>query len=100
MIINKSDRVLTIADFVLENPELIIEYQDQYCWTDAQKVGFTQDKLLKSAEQIDMVFQPGEHKYCVFGDEDGTLIGRVFDYILRDGGSSRNFDWRFHKFLR
>lgn len=29
-----------------------------------------------------------------------TVIGHVFDYILRDGGSSSSFRWRYHESLR
>ena len=56
--------------------------------------------LIESAEQNNMKFEAGTSKYCAFGDEQGTLIGQVFDYILRDGGSSENFTWRFYEWLR
>ena len=36
----------------------------------------------------------------IFGDEDGTVIGRIFDYILRDGGESKNFKWSFYGYNR
>ena len=42
----------------------------------------------------------GTEEQYVFGDEDGTLIGRVFDYILREGGDSENFEWRFDQYYR
>jgi len=47
-----------------------------------------------------MEFKPGHQTYAVFGDEDGTLIGGVFDYILRDGGSSKSFTWEFYEWRR
>jgi hypothetical protein len=53
-----------------------------------------------SAREEGIVFKPGEARYCIFGDEQRTIIGRVFDYILRDGGTSENFRWRFKEYLR
>ena len=47
-----------------------------------------------------MVFKPREEKECIFGDEQETVIGKIFDYILRDGGESKSFKWRFKEYLR
>ena len=33
-------------------------------------------------------------------DEDGTIMGTVFDYILRDGGESENWKWEYYESLR
>lgn len=98
-IINRSDHVLTLADFVWENPELIEQYNSEYGWGDPSEFD-TQEDLLKSAKENNITFDPRQPKVCIFGDEQGTLIGRVFDYILRDGGSSRNFRWYFNEYLR
>ena len=98
IITNTSNKKLTLVDFVKENPELIEEFIQQYNWY--TNVEYNQTTLLKSAEENNLYFDSGEAKYCVFGDEEGTLIGRVFDYILRDGGSSANFTWRFEEYLR
>ena len=102
MIKNTSKNTKTIVDFVKENPQLVEEFVARYDWHK-----YTQEDLLASAEQEmlgkrgkNMTFDPGEEKYCVFGDEDGTVIGNVFDYILRDGGESKSFNWRFEDSLR
>jgi len=98
LITNTSDIVRSLVEFVDENPHLIDQYVQEYEPITASK--YTQENLLESAEKCNVVFQPGEQKYCSFGDEDGTLIGQVFDYILRDGGESENFEWRFFEYLR
>lgn len=101
MIKNTSKEVKTIVDFVKENPQLVKEFVARYDWHT-----YTQEELLASAEQEmlskdkSMTFDPGEKKFCVFGDEDGTVIGHVFDYILRDGGKSESFEWKFEELMR
>jgi hypothetical protein len=89
---------LTVVDFVRENPQLIEEYVKEYDWTRGDPE-FTQENLLKSAEENNADLPRGNN-HVTFGDEDGTLIGRVFDYILREGGSSKNFDWDFERYNR
>lgn len=42
---------------------------------------------------------PGE-TLATFGDEDGTIIGLIYDYSLRKGGESEHFNWRFNEWLR
>lgn len=96
---NTSGRKKTLVDFVKENPQLIDEFKSEYEWY-AKDERFTQENLIKSAEEENIIFSPHETKECVFGDEQGTLIGHVFDYILRDGGSSKSFMWRFHEYYR
>lgn len=98
IITNTSDIKLNLVDFVKENPDLIEEFVSTYDWN--TNVEYNQKALIKSAEENNLYFDAGEAKYCVFGDEQGTLIGRVFDYILRDGGSSENFTWRFKEYQR
>ena len=86
----------SVADFVRENPQLIEEFREEY---DYSSRTHNQEKLIESAETIDHILYPG--KNCiVFGDEDGSLIGGVFDYILRDGGCSNSFEWEFDEGLR
>jgi len=98
LINNLTDEPLTIVDFVKENPQLVEQYQDEYEWErDDKRV--SQKNLVRSAEEEKMILLPGSN-VCIFGDEDGTLIGRVFDYILRDGGSSERFSWELHEALR
>lgn len=98
LITNKSNKIKTLVEFVDENPQLIQQFIQEYEPTNLGH--YNQEELLKSAAKVNFAFQPGEQKYCIFGDEDGTLIGGVFDYILRDGGSSKHFIWRFFEYLR
>lgn len=97
IIINTSGVKRTLVDFVKENPQLIEWFRETYS-VDDQK--YTQKKLIESAQQNNIEFGPGQEKYCVFGDEQGTLIGKVFDYILRDGGHSKSFIWHLEEYLR
>ena len=99
IITNDSREVKTLVDFVTENPQLIEKFKEQYGW-DKDDDRFSQGNLIVSAEENNIEFPPGENKYCVFGDEQDTLIGQVFDYILRDGGNSESFGWRFCEYLR
>lgn len=95
IITNTSDRKLTLVDFVKENPQLVKQYCERY------GESITQEELIRSARREDpMNFKPGKPTESVFGDEQCTLIGRVFDYILRNGGKSENFTWQFDEFLR
>ena len=56
--------------------------------------------MVEDAEERKVVFKPHEALNLVFGDEEGTIIGNVYDYILRDGGTSKSFTWRFDKYYR
>lgn len=97
-ITNTSNKAKTLVDFVLENPQLIEQFVEQYDYNNDPK--YTQIMLVKSAKINNIEFKPGQTLNCIFGDEDRTLIGGVFDYILRDGGKSKSFTWRFDRFLR
>ncbi len=97
IITNISKTKKTLVDFVKENPQLIKEFCNRYA---ADGKEFNQINLIKSAEKNNITFKPNANLYCVFGDEQDTLIGRVFDYILRDGGKSKSFRWRFEEYLR
>ena len=98
IITNTSRETLDLVTFVKENPQLIDEFIKEYDWYKKEE-GHSQENMIKSAENNNETFHPGE-TYTTFGDEDGTLVGKVFDYILRDGGSSKNFTWKFEEFLR
>lgn len=99
IIVNRSNQFKTLVDFVKENPHLIEEFRESYSWY-INDERYTQEGLIKSAEENNIDFDPKEEKLCVFGDEQGTIIGNVFDYILRDGGSSDNFQWWFDHYQR
>lgn len=95
IITNTSGEDKTLVDFVKENPQLVEEFCAMYNWHN-----FTQEDMLLSAEKEDpRIFPPGE-TMSVFGDEQRTIVGQVFDYILRDGGESKNFMWHFHEAMR
>lgn len=98
IIINTSNEVKSLVDFVLENPQIIEDFKEEYSWH--KDPVYSQICLLKSAKLNDITFQPKEERYTVFGDEDGTLIGQVFDYMLRTGGKSKSFEWRYYESLR
>jgi hypothetical protein len=98
IIINKTKQVKLLTDFVNENPELIQKFVERYHWHQNDP-RFSQENLMESARQRDKKLNPGQN-YVVFGDEQGTLIGEVFDYILRDGGSSKSFKWFVKEYLR
>jgi len=84
------------VDFVKENPQLVEQFCAQYSWND-----ITQEEMIESARSEDpMKFKPGVPTVTIFGDEQGTIVGDVFDYILRAGGKSENFTWKFHEHLR
>lgn len=103
IITNTSNKKKTLVDFVKENPQLIEQFKHAYLsdwYTEKEKSEYNQEALIKSAKENNMTFKPNDPKYCVFGDEDGTFIGRIFDYILRDGGRSESFVWRFNEYLR
>ena len=95
-ITNHSKETKTLVDFVDENRQLADIFNDAYSDT------ITWVDLIYSApqERPDERWAPGEKKRITFGDESGTVIGRVFDYILREGGSSKSFSWEFDEYLR
>jgi hypothetical protein len=99
LITNLSNKPKTLVDFVKENPGLIDQFRQQYDWY-KKTDGYTQKKLIKSAAKNNIDFKPDQTKYCIFGDEQGTLIGQVFDYILRNGGASESFVWKLEEYLR
>jgi hypothetical protein len=97
IITNLIDTPKQLTDFVKENPQLIKLYREKYRWAADKKCN--QRNLIASAEDLETTLLPGDN-YCIFGDEQWTLIGAVFDYILRDGGSSKSFTWVLKEYLR
>lgn len=97
IITNKTDKDLTLVDFVKENPELIEQWRVEY-YENIER--YNQEKLIESAYANNEEIPANSKEVYVFGDEDGTLIGQVFDYMLRDGGESESFRWRFNEYHR
>lgn len=95
IIYNNTNEDKSIADFALENLALAKQFNEDY-YEDVSV-----EELLFSAENdySEEILKPGENN-CVFGDEQGTTLGRVYDYILREGGSSKSFSWRFNEYCR
>lgn len=91
-ITNLSDEPKDLVDFVKENPQLLDDFNRQYYWND-----YTFAELIQSAANRDEKWKPKESRIVIFGDEDGDVIGNVFDYILREGGKSFSFTWRFYE---
>lgn len=95
---NITNRSINFIEFIKENEYLIsgfIEYYD-----DEVNEKDLKDSILKEAEKMNVVFKPKEKKIMIFGDEQGTDIGRVYDYMLRDGGKSDSFYWELEEYLR
>jgi len=98
-ILNKTDTDLTLIDFVKENPELVEDFNDIYDYE------YTQKDMLECAEvrvaNNDNAFFPAKQSVKrVYGDEDGDPLGHAFDYILRNGGESESFWWKFYEYYR
>lgn len=97
IITNKTGTTKTLVDFVEENPQLVYNYVKEY--EDGDFSYYNQGAMLASASSNYQELTSGDN-YCVFGDEDGTVIGAVFDYILRSGGESESFIWKLEEYLR
>jgi len=94
IITNLSNKDLDLTDFVIENIHLLDKFNKKY------NCNYTKYDLLESAARNNIVFKANEKTDCSFGDEDGTIVGDVYDYILRAGGISKNFQWAFSRWLR
>jgi len=99
IIMNKTNKDLTLVDFVKENPELIEEFKEMYDWySDDER--YIQEQMLIDAETRNEIFPANSSIEVAYGDEDGDVLGHVFDYILRKGGESESFRWRFKEYWR
>lgn len=104
-ITNISRETKTTEDFVEEIGEEMIQLFDEefgighLCKDDE---GITLYQLLKDAKSdpYHVKFKPGQSINIAFGDEQGPVLGHIFDYILREGGKSKSFTWKFHEYLR
>jgi len=91
---NTTKETKSIEDFAKENVNLLHRFNKEY------EYDFTEEAFLQSARDENITFKPHETKFCIFGDESGTVIGHVFDYMLREGGASESFSWRFDAWRR
>ena len=83
------------------------DFVDQYNFSKIGIKELNQENLIESAENRlksdkgqHYIFKPKQKRILAFGDEDGDVIGNVFDYMLRDGGKSKNFKWKISEMLR
>jgi hypothetical protein len=93
IIINTTTKDLNIIDFAKETDYLVERFNEEYDCTNS--VG----DFLKDASNDDRILHPGDNK-IEFGDEDGTMHGTIYDYMLRRGGKTKQFKWKFHEALR
>lgn len=126
MIRNTSSEVKTIMDFVKENFGILRQFNCdyEYNYTEEQLIESAQSLLdgvrgcgydanddmtveeeANHTKRIALLkkrytWQPGEKKVLGFGDEDGSVIGLVYDYGLRDGGKSESFEFAFEDWWR
>lgn len=97
-IINNTQESLSLYDFACENIHLLVDYFERYGY-DNDRLNENVLKEFLHSKEMNCIINPGSNKF-IFGDEDGTLIGRVYDYMLRDGGKSKRFSWRLEELLR
>lgn len=99
IIVNHTNQDLDLVEFLKENIYLVDKYNQEY----GDDVSYGQ--IFTSAEDNNLDLHPGDN-HVTFGDEQGTTIGRVFDYILRDGKSEskmlpgQKFSWSFEAYYR
>lgn len=120
---NKTKERLHLCEFVRENPQLIGQFERELfpiIGTEYVQSHSIRVKVKTLEEALDIMCQeakekekkshivnpdrtkalaPGENK-VQFGDEEGTLLGEIYDYILRDGGESKRFKWRLDFYNR
>jgi hypothetical protein len=94
VITNRTAERLRLVDFVQENIHLVKQFNQEYNWHH-----YTEEEALAAVGNYPEFLEPGEN-ICTFGDEDCNVLGNIYDYILRDGGSSERFLWCFHEYLR
>ncbi len=104
IITNTSDEHKTLKDFVEENIHLVKAFTDEYGPMFVSMEGSDLERMekdaLRAVKNYNYEFPSQKEVYCRFGDEQDNTLGEIYDYILRDGGESKNFQWRFYEFLR
>lgn len=100
IITNKTNNDLTLVDFVKENHQLLYDFIQEYTYSQSEEDIFTIEKMIQCANNRNEKFQANTDTESIYGDEDGDILGQVYDYILRDGGESENFIWRFNEYHR
>jgi len=94
MIKNQSSEHKTIKDFAKETLYLVSEFNEYYDCDESHSV------FLNNVSDYPMNLDPDESAYMIFGDEHGTTMGKIYDYMLRDGGSTESFSWYMVEMMR
>lgn len=93
IITNTTTKIKTLVDFVNETPHMVDDFNREYDYH------FTMEEMIQNAEARNEKLLPGDNEKS-YGDEDGDVIGHVYDYQLRDGGKSKSFIWKFLEYNR
>jgi len=81
-----------MIDFVREvGPRMLDAYNREY--GEFSVTDDSYEDMEKNADAYDYIFPARCVVPVTFGDESGDVIGRVFDYMLREEGESDNFKW-------
>lgn len=108
IITNKTDKDLSLFDFARETSYLVEEFYDKYNFYEPSQRYSIEDFLAQAAyrsngegdwDEKDAILNPGEN-LREFGDEDNDVIGLIYDYMLRNGGETKRFSWKFNEFNR
>jgi len=91
---NLTDKPKTIFDFANELHFMVDAFNSLHHTVE-------KDSFLNAAINYKK-YQWGPHQslYVTFGDEDGNDMGVVFDYMLREGGKTASFEWKFEEYNR
>lgn len=98
---NKTNHKLELKEFVQEARDVVTRYIVEYGMP--HTVEARANDTLETMTQLVLKVMEREAKrlgalvpganFYVFGDEDGTTIGLVYDYALRRGGATKRFGW-------
>lgn len=93
IVTNKTENTLYVRDLCLEAMFLLRQFNEEYHYN------ISTEDYMKDLSYEDEEIKPGRN-VLVFGDENGGGYQTVFDYMMRDGGETLSFKWKFDKFLR
>lgn len=114
-IVNKTINKKNLVDFAKEVAYLVDKYNIEYNNNENEK------NFIKSAKNefiyhennkklnqyrydngigINLYINPLSCETWVFGDEQGTIIGRILDYMLRKSDQTKSFSWELKEMLR
>jgi len=88
---NKTDKYLTLIDFINENPDIVDNLNAEFGY------GYTHEELLDCAKINNTRFNAMSEEEYIFG-ENGTKIDQIFYYMLKRGGESDSFIWNLKSY--